>query len=687
MRVITLIFVLTVGWIPSLMSQCMTIPLSLEYRVRSASAIALVKPINNSTYLANSNGLIMTNHLMEVKAWLKSGRSESQLSLLTPGGIYGDQALVVNPNLIVDPHFEYILFLNEEESTFADTHALRLNPEIKQYTAFEHSQGAIVYQFGQYMDTYAIAPESESSLFEKIQLITGQIIKTPDGEPYIARPFTQNAVSRVVNISGFTPSTSPAGTILASDYLNITGNNFGATQGTIFYRNADNGGGSWISSGVSSDNVSWSNTSVVNKIAQAAGTGFVRVQTAGGTNFDSNTSLTVPYSHLCINSDFFNWGSSNRNKILLVNKNNAGGYTLKLSTSFNGNQNRVESFERALETWQCNTFFNAIIDGTTSINTNSLDGTNAVYWASLGGGTLGICYSYFSAQGNSNCQQQNTVWYLNEMDIGFNSNINWEYGPAPAAGGKYDFESVALHEIGHGHGLGHVINTNSVMHFSIGTNQNKRTLSAGEQDGGNAKMAYSLLPLCLTPSGVFGPMEEHECALPVSLISFDANRVSSSASKLSWTINSSYQNAGFSIHRGRDRNNPSEIAFIPANQPETGEYFFTDENCGSSSAYYTLWQHDIDGRMENLGTRFVESVPSETLQIFQQNKDNIAVSLSPEARGLASFTLFDAKGSILFNGKIEPGNILNIHVPGLHPFVIYNWSMGSENNSGKLILR
>ena len=169
MRVITLIFILTVGWIPSLMSQCMTIPLSLEYRVRSASAIALVKPNNNSTYLANSNGLIMTNHLMEVKAWLKNGRSESQLSLLTPGGIYGDQALVVNPNLIIDPHFEYILFLNEEESTFADTQALRLHPEIKQYTAFEHSQGAIVYQFGQYMDTYAIAPESESSLFEKIQ--------------------------------------------------------------------------------------------------------------------------------------------------------------------------------------------------------------------------------------------------------------------------------------------------------------------------------------------------------------------------------------------------------------------------------------------------------------------------------------------------------------------------------------
>ena len=62
---------------------------------------------------------------------------------------------------------------------------------------------------------------------------------------------------------------------------------------------------------------------------------------------------------------------------------------------------------------------------------------------------------------------EDTRWYSNNMDIRFNSTTNWNYGPSATAGGQYDFETVALHELGHAHGLAHLIDgTNTeVMHY------------------------------------------------------------------------------------------------------------------------------------------------------------------------------------------------------------------------------
>jgi hypothetical protein len=79
---------------------------------------------------------------------------------------------------------------------------------------------------------------------------------------------------------------------------------------------------------------------------------------------------------------------------------------------------------------------------------------------------LGVCYSYYSA-----CREGQ--WYIAEYDIVFDDDANWEYGPANAVTPKFDFESVAFHELGHGLQLGHVINPQDVMHYAIapGTQQ------------------------------------------------------------------------------------------------------------------------------------------------------------------------------------------------------------------------
>jgi hypothetical protein len=53
---------------------------------------------------------------------------------------------------------------------------------------------------------------------------------------------------------------------------------------------------------------------------------------------------------------------------------------------------------------------------------------------------------------------------------------------APPAG-QYDFESVMLHEMGHGHQLNHSIDATAVMHYSISSGTFKRTLNANEIAG------------------------------------------------------------------------------------------------------------------------------------------------------------------------------------------------------------
>ena len=78
-----------------------------------------------------------------------------------------------------------------------------------------------------------------------------------------------------------------------------------------------------------------------------------------------------------------------------------------------------------------------------------------------------------------------TKWFVTEIDVRFNDDYDptWHYGGGAVPSGGNDFRSVSLHEMGHGLQLGHVIDNNLVMHYSLTTGTSNASIHANELAG------------------------------------------------------------------------------------------------------------------------------------------------------------------------------------------------------------
>jgi Matrixin len=80
----------------------------------------------------------------------------------------------------------------------------------------------------------------------------------------------------------------------------------------------------------------------------------------------------------------------------------------------------------------------------------ALDAQNDVGWQALSPGTLGVTWSTLSSD---------------EADMALNGNVAWSSGCGPVSG-RYDVQTVLLHENGHVAGLDHATSTSSIMYPS-----------------------------------------------------------------------------------------------------------------------------------------------------------------------------------------------------------------------------
>jgi PKD repeat protein len=492
-----------------LYAQCSVIEMPLVQRVNASSLIVEGKVTEQYSYWNSTHTMIYTANKIELYKIFKGSVATDAIEIITEGGTVDMDRITVEPNLELEVGQEGMftcIALTRVKNNVTSRNAL------PQFEAYASLQGFVKYDprtntasdpFRRYTDiqteVYNVcAPAGHHQFIEVKQ--RPEYSTNRQQQQFMAGPDPQS----------FSPSNLNAGT---GDILEIFGEGFGASQGTggVLFPNADDGGATFIEP-LPSQYLVWQDDYIKLEVPQNAGTGIFEVRDGLGNQTGAPSNLTVFYAHL--NVDFDPGSGTIAYQTDHVDDNGSGGYTWRMNTAFDADASARASFMRAFDTWRCATLVNWSIGATTSINDAVSDGTNIICFdntAPLSANILGVCYSYWSG-----CASGPTIiWYVNELDIIFDEGSNiapltWEYGPAAPSGSEYDFETVAVHELGHGHQLGHIISPGSIMHYAISNGTSNRVLDGTDVAGGQFVQGKSVIANVCGP----GAMSNTSCGSP-----------------------------------------------------------------------------------------------------------------------------------------------------------------------------
>jgi len=349
------------------------------------------------------------------------------------------------------------------------------------YAAYASSQGVITYNLAQgtaaeparpYASWAEAAQQTAQLSGQAPQLLRPNLRLQAAGQALAARA-TQRTQAPV--ITTFSPAQTTAGT---GAVLTIRGSGFGASRGTggVDFRNADDGGAT-TTRALPRDYLSWTDTQVqvvVPSLAtngHPAGTGPVRVTANDGTFAETAAPLTIRYALTTI-SDSLGTVLDRPNHVAV---NATGGLTFRLGPNFRSNAAAGAAWQRALTQWRCTSGINWELGPDGPANTIAKDNVSVIAFdnGTLPSRVLARTTSYYS--GCYNLQGQ-VVFYVTEIDQQFTTSLPFQFGPALAGAGQYDFESVAVHELGHAQQLAHLIRPGAIMHYGVAAGANLRTL-------------------------------------------------------------------------------------------------------------------------------------------------------------------------------------------------------------------
>jgi hypothetical protein len=448
----------------TVLAQCSMISLTAEEKSSQADVVFDGKVLAKKCFY-DTFGNISTSNTIQVTE-TKSGNEVAHIiEVITPGGVMEDKAQI---------HFPGLNLQVGEQGTFYCTE------KSNKYFPVALSQGFVPFE----------VVEQKSS---------------------------------AVQIETITPLTITGGT---QDEITINGTGFGNIQGsgTVSFRNADNGGAGWVTIPLGSHYTLWTNTMIKMLIptytqsgATVAGSGNIKVTTSSGESVQSPQQLNIRYalSELVYNSQI--------GKISLAAVDNSGGYILKMSSLFSQNTEAKDALKRAMTTWRCNTGVNVSLDSVNYLHgiTSYSDGYGSISFDEQGllpAGALATTVISLSS-----CNNEGLInWQLSEVDIIFGSSALWHTGSGQPYANHFDFESVALHELGHMHLEQHNNNTSSVMYYRLNSGESKRNLfNDSGLDGGIEVMQNSINPgySCSSFENIV-PLHGNNC----SLVGIDDNQ-------------------------------------------------------------------------------------------------------------------------------------------------------------------
>ena len=469
----------------AMFAQIMLKEVSLEQQIEKSSLVIEGKVLSKqSSWDANHENIFTINTIEVYKVF--KGEAFSTIELITAGGVVGYDAQIVNPSLKLKAGDVGVFTLYENDSDMASK-TLTTN---KKYKPFGSLQGFYKYSIENDIVTNSFNSKKGivSNFYQEIKNFTNtDYIELASFEAQ--NTLEKNATSTQVAIVSFSPTETSAGT---QSVLTITGTNFGTTKGNVSFYNADNAGASFVNA-LGTQVLTWTDTLITVEVPSEAGTGKVKVIHNDGTAMTSNNDLTITYAQANIITDHLNSGVYVAYPTQLVNGNGSGGYTWQMSSEFAQVPEAKETFKKALDTWRCETEINWLLNETDLVteagaqhkavlddkNTITFDSsTSTVPNEDLPDTVLGLRTSYYSACDVVINGVPSLEWYIREFDIVFDDEADWNFLTETPGATEFDFESVALHELGHCRQLDHIINTNNVMHYAIARGESLRALSS-----------------------------------------------------------------------------------------------------------------------------------------------------------------------------------------------------------------
>ena len=469
----------------AMFAQIMLKEVSLEQQIEKSSLVIEGKVLSKqSSWDANHENIFTINTIEVYKVF--KGEASSTVELITAGGVVGYDAQIVSPSLKLKVGDVGVFTLYGDNSDMASK-TLTTN---KKYKPFGSLQGFYKYSIENDIVTNSFNSKKGivSNFYQEIKNFTNtDYVELASFEAQ--NTSEKNATSTQLAIVSFSPTETSAGT---QSVLIITGTNFGTIKGNVSFYNADNAGASFVNA-LGTQILTWTDTLITVEVPSEAGTGKVKVIHNDGTSMTSNNDLTITYAQANIITDHLNSGVYVAYPTQLVNGNGSGGYTWQMSSEFAQVPEAKETFKKALDTWRCETEINWLLNETDLVteagaqhkavlddkNTITFDSsTSTVPNEDLPDTVLGLRTSYYSACDVVINGVPSLEWYIREFDIVFDDEADWNFLTETPGATEFDFESVALHELGHCRQLDHIINTNNVMHYAIARGESLRALSS-----------------------------------------------------------------------------------------------------------------------------------------------------------------------------------------------------------------
>ena len=540
-------------------------PMTLKEKIDEADIVVEAKAVKRQTFNRTSADSVRTSYLLVVYKVFKGNVKTDTIELTVRGGYYE----------YIEPDEEYIPgiknpFAGQKLTSFAEgktfalhqygTFFLKKNPNPKEQSAFKQIPNKYKYiahwhrnylwyeNIGMYVDDAHLVIDDPKlfysnknplmRFYKDVKNITGKnykervpLYKKKDQTGQINK---QSDEQLVMTITGFSNDSVPAGTQTPLSHLTIYGSGFGTVMGQVHFKNANNGGANEVNISAK-DILYWSDDSIrvhvpsmgdTTQLDRCAGSGVVEVLklSLSGIPTDSVTSpmgIVVPYGirNTYAEDSYF--------RPKLSGPHN-GGYTVAYDSSFYNNKPALAAFRRALQQWRCTTGIHLreyCEKARPFCDTVGQSGFVRVGFAKNCFGFSGqpIYLGATTIRKTNSCLNTDTTVYVLAQDLLFadppQSGFTWHYDSIPSTdSNKYDFETTALHELGHVHLLDHINDSSKNLYYGQPTcnqpNASIRTLSpSNEIAGGNFVMGQDTLPNSLCPT--FPPMQRIvDCVLP-----------------------------------------------------------------------------------------------------------------------------------------------------------------------------